>query len=131
MLPKTGDILESDFEVQEIPSKAFRMNDDTLSGYVDGRDAVQQAVHCILNTERYDWLIYDWNYGVELRGLFGKPMSLVKSKIKKRIKEALMQDDRIQGVDAFSFEGSGRKLSVTFTVHTRYGDIGATKEVDV
>ena len=109
----------------------------TKNGYtditeaVDGRDAVQQAVHCILNTERYDWLIYDWNYGVELRGLFGKPMGLVKSKIKKRIKEALMQDDRIQGVDAFSFEGSGRKLSVTFTVHTRYGDIGATKEVDV
>ena len=131
MLPKTGDILESDFEVHQIPSKAFQMHEDTLAGYVDGKDAVRQAIYCILNTERYDGLIYDWNYGVELKDLFGKPMELVKSKIKKRIKEALMQDDRIQGVEAFSFEGSGRKLSVTFTVHTQYGDIGATREVNV
>ena len=131
MLPKTGDILETDFEIHQIPSKTFRIHEKTPSGYIDGREAVRQAIYCILNTERYDWLIYNWNYGVELKDLFGKPMGVVKSKIKKRIKEALMQDDRILGVDAFSFEEFGRKLSVTFTVHTQYGDIGATKEVNV
>lgn len=131
MLPKTGDILGDDFEIQQIPSKAFRIHEKTVSGYVDGKDAMQQAIYCILNTERYDWLIYNWNYGVELKDLFGKPIGLVKSKIKKRINEALTQDDRIQGVDAFSFTEKGRRLSVTFTVHTQYGDIEASKEVDV
>lgn len=131
MLPNTGDILGADFEIEQVPSKTFQIHNKTLTGYVDGKDAVRQAIYCILNTERYDWLIYSWNYGVELKDLFGKPMGLVKSKIKKRIKEALMQDDRIQGVDAFSFIETGRKLSVTFTVHTQYGDVEASKEVNV
>lgn len=131
MLPKTGDILETDFEVRQIPSKTFQIHEEILSDFVDGKNAVRQAIYCILNTERYEWLIYNWNYGVELKNLFGKPMGLVKSKIKKRMKEALMQDDRIQSVDAFSFTVSGRKLNVTFTVHTQYGDIEASKEVDV
>ena len=68
---------------------------------------------------------------MEFKDLFGKPMGLVKSKIKKRIKEALMQDDRIQGVDAFTFRESGRKLTVTFTVRTQYGEIDASREVKV
>lgn len=131
MLPKTGDILEADFEIQKIPSKAFRIQDGTISDYVDGKEAMRQAIYCILNTERYDWLIYNWNYGVELKDLFGKTMGLVKSKLKKRIREALMQDDRIQGVDAFSFAEKGRRLSVTFTVRTQYGNVGVSKEVDV
>lgn len=131
MLPKTGDILRADFEICQIPSKTFRMHEKTLSDYVDGKEAMRQAVYCILDTERYEWLIYNWNYGVELKDLFGKPMGLVKSKLKKRIKEALMQDDRIQSVDAFSFNESGRKLSVTFTVHTQYGEVDASKEVNV
>ena len=58
-------------------------------------------------------------------------MKLAKSKIKKRIREALLQDDRIQSVDAFSFNIVGHKLSVTFTAHTQYGDVEASKEVDV
>ena len=131
MLPKTGNILEADFEIRQSPSKTFQMHEKTISGYVDEKEAVRQAIYCILNTERYDWLIYNWNYGVELKDLFGKPIELVKSKLKKRIKEALMQDDRIQGIDAFSFEVSGRKLSVMFTVHTQYGDVETSKEVDV
>ena len=42
-----------------------------------------------------------------------------------------MQDDRILSVDAFSFEVSGRKLLVKFTIHTSIGDINAEKEVSV
>lgn len=131
MLPETGYILRQDFVISEIPSKVYKIQDGTLSGYVDGAEAVEQAIYCILNTERYEWLIYSWNYGVELKGLFGKPMGIVKSKLKKRIREALLQDDRIQGADAFSFDVSGRRLHVMFTVHTRYGDVDVKKEVDI
>lgn len=131
MLPETGSILRQDFVISEIPSKVYKIKDGTLSGYVDGTEAVEQAIYCILNTERYEWLIYSWNYGVELKGLFGKPMGIVKSKLKKRIREALLQDDRIHGADAFSFDVSGRRLHVMFTVHTRYGDVDVKKEVDI
>lgn len=131
MLPKTGNILRREFVIRKQPSRTYRLKDGRLQGCVDGREAVQQAIYCILNTERFDWLIYNWNYGVELTSLLGIPMKLAKSKIKKRIREALLQDDRIQSVDAFSFTIVGHKLSVTFTAHTQYGDVEASKEVDV
>lgn len=131
MLPDSGSLLKQDFEIVDRPSKTYRFHDEKMMGCTDGLEAVKQAAFCILNTERFDWLIYSWNYGVELKDLFGKPISLVKSKLKKRIKEALTQDDRIQSVDAFSFEASGQKLSATFTIHTKFGDFQAAKEVRV
>ncbi|WP_312503762.1 DUF2634 domain-containing protein [Lacrimispora sp.] len=133
MLPVTGNILERDFKMVQIPSKTFRLDTENkrVTGMADGLDAVKQAVFCILNTERFEWLIYSWNYGVELNGLFGKSTGLVKAKIKKRIKEALQQDDRIQSVDTFSFESNGRILHVSFIVHTTYGEIMIEKEVSI
>ncbi|WP_077611985.1 DUF2634 domain-containing protein [Clostridium sp. Marseille-P2415] len=133
MIPVAGDILEKDFKMVQMPSKTFRLDTENkrIIGTADGLEALKQTVFCILNTERFDWLIYSWNYGVELKGLFGKPVSMVKAKIKKRIKEALQQDDRIQSVDNFSFNSNGRILHVKFMVHTTLGEIEAEKEVSI
>lgn len=133
MLPESGNILIQDFEIIKQPSKTFKvdMENQRIIEMTDGLAAIKQAIHCILSTERFEWLIYSWNYGVELDRLFGQSLGLVKSKVKKRIKEALTQDDRIQSVDAFSFNISGRKLLVKFTVHTSIGNINAEKEVSV
>lgn len=131
MLPGTGELLKQDFVKKEQPSKTFQLSANRLSGYIDNREAVEQAVFCILNTERFDCLIYSWNYGVEQKGLYGKPINYVKSEIKKRITKALIQDDRILDVSAFSFEEFQKSLQVTFVVHTVYGDINAKKEVKV
>lgn len=131
MLPETGTILKQDFEIITMSSKTFQIEENRIVGYVDGLEAVRQAMEIALRVERFEWLIYSWNYGVELKKLFGKPMGLVKSKLKKQIKDALMRDDRISGVDAFSFEIAGRKLHVMFTVHTVFGDLEGKKEVDV
>lgn len=133
MLPVTGNILEQDFKVVRMPSKTFRLDTETkrIVGTVDGLEAIKQAAFCILNTERFDWLIYSWNYGVEFKNLFGKSTGLVKARVKKRIKEALQQDDRIQSVDTFSFESNGRMLHVRFMVHTILGEIVVEKEVSM
>ncbi|WP_024346924.1 DUF2634 domain-containing protein [Lacrimispora indolis] len=133
MLPVTGNILEQDIKVVQMPSKTFRFDTETkrVVGTVDGLEAIRQTVFCILNTERFDWLIYSWNYGVEFKNLFGKSTGLVKAKIKKRIKEALQQDDRIQSVDTFSFESNGQSLHVRFMVHTILGEIVVEKEVNI
>jgi phage baseplate assembly protein W len=133
MLPESGSILKQDFKIVQQPLKTFKVDigNQRITEMVDGLEAIRQAVYCALNTERFEWLIFSWNYGVELDRLFGQSMGLVKSKLKKRIKEALMQDDRILSVDAFSFEVYGRKLLVKFTIHTSIGDINAEKEVSV
>lgn len=133
MLPTTGDILQKNLKIVQKPSKTFKldMENKRIIDMVDGLEAVKQSVYCILNTERFEWLIYSWNYGSELKDLFGKSSGLVKAKIKKRIREALIQDDRISDVDSFFFDINERKLHLTFTVHTQWGEIEAEKEVSI
>lgn len=131
MLPGKGVALPKKLKVVEQPSKTFSVDFEKkrMIGVCEGLDAVRQAVFCILNTERYDYLIYSWNYGVELQNLFGRPAPYVKSEVKRRIKEALTQDDRIRSVDDFSFTDSGAGMTVAFTVHSTVGNFEASKEV--
>ena len=85
----------------------------------------------ILNIERYEHLIYSWDYGIELIDLFGQPIPFVLPELKRRITEALTQDSRIQSVDAFSFETNKGKVHASFTVNTIFGDIEAEKVVTI
>ena len=104
---------------------------DRVSGYVDNIESVMQAIYLILSTERYKHIIYSWDYGVELVDLFGKPIPYVIAEIPRRIKEALIQDDRIDDVVDFEFERQRNKLHVTFTVITNIGNITAEVGVNV
>lgn len=106
-------------------------NEDRISGYIDDLDSLAQSVYLILNTERYKYLIYSWDYGVELNDLIGKPMSYVMSDLPRRIKDALMQDNRVEDVVDFEFEIQGKKLLTTFTVVSNLGKISTELEVVV
>ncbi len=133
MIPSINDGLQQDFEIEQQPSKTFKLNTDknTIINYTDELDAVKQAIYLILSIERYEHLIYSWNYGIELKDLFGQPIPFVLPELKRRITEALTQDERIQSVDAFSFEVNKGKVHVTFTVHTVFGDVDAEKVVNI
>lgn len=133
MIPQTNDDLTTDFEVEVEPGKTYKLNTDNnrIIGYIDGMAALKQAIYLMLSVERYDYLIYSWNYGIELKDLIGKPASYVISELKRRITEALTQDDRIESVDAFSFEINKKKVHVSFTVHSTFGDFEAEKEVNI
>ena len=65
------------------------------------------------------------------RPLFGKPIPYVVSEIQRRIKEALLQDDRINGIENFIVTRNGNKLLVSFDVSTIKGVISVSKEVVV
>lgn len=104
---------------------------DKISGYIDGLESVIQAIYLILNTERYKFIIYSWDYGVELVDLYGKPIPYVIAELPRRITEALFVDDRIVDVTDFEFEKIGNSLSVTFKVHSNQGDVSIGMEVNV
>lgn len=104
---------------------------DRISGYIEDIEAIKQAIYLILNTERYQFIIYSWNYGVELLDLFGKQMSYVMAELPRRIREALTQDDRIEDVTNFTFEKKRGKLHTTFEVVTSIGNIPTELEVAV
>lgn len=117
------------------PNKTYKMMIDAerIQGtIISDLETVKQAIYKIINTERYKYLIYSWNYGIELEDLFGKPIPYVLPEIPRRIKEALTQDDRINDVLGFdlSYDKKGNVL-VKFTVVTIYGSVDIEKVVNV
>jgi phage baseplate assembly protein W len=137
MIPSYDEDLLEGIEEDEIePSLNYKMNLDKerVVGSVDGLEAMKQVIFKILHTERYEYPIYSWDYGVELKDLIGRPMSYVLPELERVITEALEADDRIDSVDNFEFDVQKNKVSVTFTVHTIYGDLENDEmgvEVDV
>lgn len=133
-LPTTGDDLDLiAFVVDTQPGYTYRLDIDQhrVRGMTDEQEAVLQAVYLILNVERYAFPIYSRNYGSELSDLIGQPKDYAMSEIKRRITEALLQDDRITGVEDWIFEAWRNRLTARFTVRTIYGDVSAQKEVTI
>lgn len=128
MIPEINNGLQNDFTIETQPNRTYSL---VTGGVIDGLDAVKQAIYCILNTERYEYLIYSWNYGIELQDLYGKEVSYVCVELKRRITEALTQDDRIINVDNFEFEITKGKIHVTFVVHTIFGEVGEEMVVSI
>ena len=138
MIPSI-DILTQEISEANYPTRTYKIkfasegskSSDRISGYADGLDSIKQAIYLILSSERYKHIIYSWDYGVELVDLFGKPMSYVMSELPRRIKDALIQDNRITDVVDFKFNKQGKHLMTTFTVVTKIGNISTDLEVDV
>lgn len=127
-------ILQEPFSELEYGNETYRIqvsndSNDCIRGKINDVDAVKQAIYLILNTERYAYNIYSWNYGVELVDLIGQPLPYVTVILPRRIEEALTQDDRIKDVRDFTFKRYKNKLHVTFTVITTVGDIPSELEV--
>ena len=133
MIPSTSGFLTQDFVIGEQPSKTYRMDFDRLNirGYTDNQKAMEQAIYKIIFTERYQYVIYSRNYGIELLDLFGEPVSFVLPEIKRRVQEALLQDSRIESVDDFNFEVGRGTVHTTFTAHTVFGDFLIRRAVNI
>lgn len=134
MIPSTSGFLAQDFVMEEQPSLTYRMDLEggSIRGFVDGREAMKQAVFRMLNTERYQYVIYPWWYGVETLDLYGEPVNWVCAELERRITEALCVDTRITGVTDFEHDTSVKGVVRTsFLVHTIYGDIPVERKVNV
>ena len=132
MIPKVdNDLLTLEVETQPSLTYALDIEHGRIRGMVDELESLRQSIYLILSVERYQYPIYSYNYGVELVDLIGQPKDFVMSEVKRRITEALTQDDRINSVDGFEFESTKNALIVTFTVHSIFGDIETKKEIDV
>ena len=130
MLPDYNTIYQQD---NTMPSKTYYINRNTnrISGYIDDKDAIVQAIYLILSTERYDSVIYNWYYGTEFDSLVGKDRDFVKSELKRRIAEAILEDDRILDVTDFDISFNKDVANVVFLVETNIGDININWEVNL
>lgn len=121
----------SAFVLEVQPSYTYKLDIERnrVNGMTDEREALLQAVYLILSTERYMHVIYSHRYGVELEEIIGKERDYAICEIKRRISEALLQDDRITEVTDWAFSETRDTVTASFTVKTIFGDISVVKEV--
>lgn len=126
-------LIDADLEVTEEyeTTKTYKLSSIDIQGNTDEIDALKQAIYKVLNTEKYEYPIYSFNYGIDLESLIGKDSIYVKVELKRRIQEYLLQDERITSVDNFQYTVTGDSLLCIFDVKSIYGEITITKEVNV
>ena len=133
MIPSASGFLPQDFVIKEQPSTTYSMDmeNSRIRGVNDDVEAIKQAIFKILNTERYQYVIYSWDYGIETADLYGKDTLYAMAELERRISEALLCDSRIKSVDNFEFSSKKGKISCTFTVNTIFGEVNAERTVDI
>lgn len=133
MIPQNEILTTGNLQFVTQPSLTYRIREEQkeVRGTLDDLEAIKQAVAKMLDTERYHYVIYDWNYGVEFSDLWGKPMSYVIPEVEQRIVEALCSDDRIQSVTNFRFTQNKNDLTVAFHVQTIYGSWEEKRMVNI
>lgn len=123
-----NNIYENDITVET--SRAYKLSKDTIQGFIDNKEALQQAIYKLLNTEKYEYPVYGFDYGIEFQNLIGTDPVYVRIELKRRIKECLLRDDRIHSVDNFSFTNTDNIITCTFDVRSIFGNTTITKEVN-
>lgn len=119
-------------EEQIQPSRTYRLDlvRKRVTSMIDGQDAIIQAVRKILYTERYAYVIYSSQYGVELDRLVGQEYDFIVSDIKRTLTEALLVDNRIISLENFEMEKTGLDtMEVNFLVNSIEGEINFSTEV--
>ena len=131
MIPESliNDNLEITNDIET--TNTYKISETKIQGFVDALDALRQFIYKCLDTEKYEYTIYSFDYGIELDSLIGKDEAYVKVELKRRIIECLLKDERITSVENFSFTVTGDAMLCKFDVHSIYGEITITKEVNV
>ena len=131
MIPQSSIDVELTTQESIETSRTYKIAGDRIQGYTDNLQALKQAIYKVLNTERYEYPIYSFNYGIELENLLGKDPVYVQIELKRRIRECLLRDDRVTEVDNFRFEVAGDTIQCTFDVHSIFGNITVSRGVSI
>ena len=98
--------------------------DDYVVVFVDGQEAVKQFIKKALLTPRFKCLIYDNQYGSEIKDTVtdeNATEELIRAEIPRLVEDALLCDGRILKVYDFEFEFNEDSCNVHFTADTIYG----------
>lgn len=113
-------------ETIQIP-REYGINFDTgqLSGkVVEGLEAVKVWAWLALQANRYRHYIYSWDYGQEYEDMIGKGYSkdYTEMELRRMTEECLTINPHITGIDNFSAEKDGSRMTLRFKLITDLGD---------
>ncbi len=133
VLPIGGIVLSEEVDVIEessLPTRTYKFDfkRGRCVGMTDRLEAMEQAIFKILNTNRFEHMIYSDDYGFE--NVIGHEEIFIRAELPRRIEEALLQDERITSIEDMTIEFKGDSAFVTFTAITIYGDVNVLQEVN-
>lgn len=116
---------EDKSETEDIP-KEYEINYESgqLTGrIVIGSEAVKAWAWLALQTVRFRFETYTWDYGNEMESLVGGSYSkeYIKSECTRMTKECLSENPAIIDIENLECDQSSDKLTVSFTLITKYG----------
>lgn len=120
MTPNNFDLI-----VSEYGTKTYKIDieNNCIKGFIDNIEALKQMIYKALNTDRFNYIIYSWNYGNELNKLVGEGITYAIPEIERYIKECLSVDNRVNLIHSFEFKRLYKDvLLVTFVVDNIYNE---------
>jgi phage baseplate assembly protein W len=109
----------------DLPSKTYKLDLDNgrIIGKVDELEAMNQFIRKALITPRFKCLIYDSQYGSEIREITTTDATreFIESEIPRLVEDALTYDPRILKVYDFSFSFKDDSVFLKFSVDTIFG----------
>lgn len=118
-------------QAREPPSLTYRLDlkRGRIIGKVDGIEAVIQFIHKALISPRFRCLIYDNQYGSEIKQTIiavNVSQEYIEAELPRLVKDALLVDSRVLDVYDFSFEfleeSKGEEVRVRFAASTIFGE---------
>lgn len=124
---ETEEVEDLDDTEEEIIPYEYGIDFETgqLTGeIVSGVDAIKVWAWLALNTARYRYLIYSWEYGSELESLIGTEFTeeFTAARAKKFIEECLFENEHITDISEYNAIFENDRLTCSFIMGTEYGE---------
>ena len=92
---------------------------------VEGAEAIKVWIWLVLQTPRYRYYIYSWDYGNEFEELIGRGYSeeYINAEAQRMTEDCLLVNEHIESITDFSVGMENDQLTISFTANTIYGTI--------
>lgn len=112
---------------QEIPSLTYLLDLDRgrILGKIDGLEAINQYMQKVLLTPRFRCIIYDNQYGSELKETIiagDATPEYIETDTPRLVRDAILADSRVLDVYDFSITHSDERAFIHFKANTIFGE---------
>lgn len=114
-------------KVQSSKTYALDWDNGRIAGYVDELESVRQYIRKALLTHRFNFLIYDEQYGCDIQEIMrseGVTEEFLDADMQRLVEEAIIYDERILEVGECDYEIiDSESVHISCTVSSIYGEI--------
>ena len=88
MIPSNRNLIVTQIGQNEV-TRTYKVDsyNKRIIGTTDGQPAIEQAILKNFDTERFAYVIYSKNYGIELEKYIGKDYDFIRSDLQRAIEE--------------------------------------------